>query len=243
MTGFCHPRSRVSAPRSSSAARAMGWCAAPGKHSNIWTRGGYREHTASGGSEMSGPQFMPFYIGDYLRDTQHLSTEEHGIYLLLLMACWTRGALPDDRRQLSAITKIRFRKWPVCRRILDSFFVRMGDGLWHQKRIDKERQKIENISDARSKAGSKGAANRWQSDSTRARTITTSTARAIKEEEDLTPQSPPSRGGGRRGRFSSAENSPRAVQARAFFEVANELARERDSGTDHETLEPFRNRR
>jgi len=178
---------------------------------------------------MSGPHFMPFYIGDYLRDTQHLTTEEHGIYLLLLMACWTRGALPDDRRQLSSIAKLRSRKWPVCRHILHAFFVRTADGFWHQKRVDKERQKAEIIREARSKAGSKSAAKRQQKVNSRARTTATATA---KEEDKLlpsrepngsllTPQSPPSRGGRARAREGSGrKKSARMVQAEGFLHAA-----------------------
>lgn len=44
-------------------------------------------------------KFMPLYVGDYQQDTQHLDCTEHGIYVLLLMACWSlRGPLPKDER-------------------------------------------------------------------------------------------------------------------------------------------------
>jgi uncharacterized protein YdaU (DUF1376 family) len=43
---------------------------------------------------MSSLPYMPFFVGDHLRDTRHLTTEEQGAYLLLIFEYWTKGGLP-----------------------------------------------------------------------------------------------------------------------------------------------------
>lgn len=82
--------------------------------------------------------FMTFYPGDYLGDTGHLSTEEHGGYLLLLLHAWTQnGVLPLDDELLRRITKMTPRAWAKSRAIIMKFFHLQDDG-YHQKRMDKE---------------------------------------------------------------------------------------------------------
>ena len=96
--------------------------------------------------------WMPLYIGDYLGDTGHLTTTQHGAYLLLMMHYWRKGELPDDDKQLSKITKLPLKVWTEYRETLQDFFY---DG-WRHKRIDAELYKTENISQKRSAAGYKG---------------------------------------------------------------------------------------
>ena len=52
--------------------------------------------------------YLPLFTGDYIRDTQHLSCSEHGIFLKLLMHCWDqKGAAPLDERKLCGIVNAR----------------------------------------------------------------------------------------------------------------------------------------
>jgi uncharacterized protein YdaU (DUF1376 family) len=95
---------------------------------------------------------MPLYVGDYLGDTGHLTTPQHGAYLLLMMHYWRKGELPDDDRQLSKITKLPLKTWCDYRPVLQGFF---HDG-WRHKRIDAELGRMMRISEKRAIAGQKG---------------------------------------------------------------------------------------
>lgn len=107
--------------------------------------------------------WMPLYVADYLKDTRHLSTEEHGAYLLLLMTAWTSdGALPADDDRLRRLTGMDAKAWKASRSVLLEFFTRDGD-TWRHKRVDSEIIKARDISAERSEAGKRGAAARWGS--------------------------------------------------------------------------------
>ena len=93
---------------------------------------------------MSRVPFLKWYPSDYLGDTMHLTTLEHGAYTLLLWHYWLSGPLPDDDRVLARIAKVSptifSRKFSSTIR---TFFVKESDGKLHQKRMDKDREKLE----------------------------------------------------------------------------------------------------
>ena len=102
-------------------------------------------------------QYMALYVGDYQRDTKHLSCCEHGIYLQLLMHCWsTKSPLPVEDRKLKSICNARSQEEvDALQQVLTEFFVQKEDG-WHNPRLSKEINKAEAISNSRSEAGKKG---------------------------------------------------------------------------------------
>jgi uncharacterized protein YdaU (DUF1376 family) len=93
---------------------------------------------------------MKLWIGDYLADTAMLSTEQHGAYLLLLMALWTNGGwLPNDPKKLAWICRMSRRRWErEVAPALDQFFIKIemeaGD-IIQNRRLTKGLQKSREI--------------------------------------------------------------------------------------------------
>jgi uncharacterized protein YdaU (DUF1376 family) len=98
--------------------------------------------------------WMPVYIGDYLADTADLNAEHSGCYLHWLMHYWRKGPLPDDIRALVLIGKLDSENTTaIVRALLEKYFYKGSDGLWHQKRADKEKAKSEFYRDRASLGG------------------------------------------------------------------------------------------
>ncbi len=87
---------------------------------------------------MAAIPFMPLYVADYLADAAHLSTLEHGAYLLLIMTYWQRGeALPDDDKKLARITRLEPRTWAKIKPAISDFF-EVSDGKYIHSRVERE---------------------------------------------------------------------------------------------------------
>jgi uncharacterized protein YdaU (DUF1376 family) len=85
---------------------------------------------------------FPIGIADYLADTQHLSTIQHGAYLLLMMTMRRHGAwLPNDETKLARICKMSVAKWRQIAPDIMALLIEK-DGKITQKRVlaDVEKQ-------------------------------------------------------------------------------------------------------
>lgn len=103
---------------------------------------------------------LPVFTDAYLADTRHLSTEEHGAYLLLLMEAWRRPEcnLPDDDKLLSRLCGLPLSRWQEIKGTILAFWVRDGRRkTWTQKRLLKERSYVAQKSALRRDS----AAKRW----------------------------------------------------------------------------------
>jgi uncharacterized protein YdaU (DUF1376 family) len=99
--------------------------------------------------------YMPLYVGDYLGDTAHLTTLQHGAYMLLLMTYWQRGQpLPADDRKLARIARLSDGEWAEIRPDILELFVPSDDGdtLIH-KRVEGELATLRERSDQARAAG------------------------------------------------------------------------------------------
>jgi uncharacterized protein YdaU (DUF1376 family) len=101
--------------------------------------------------------WMPLHIGDYLRETRHLTAEQHGGYLLLLMEYWTKGCLPDDDALLARIASMTPKQWRRSRPTIQSLF---SDG-WKHHRLDPEIARVADVAATNAERARKAAKTRW----------------------------------------------------------------------------------
>ena len=87
---------------------------------------------------------MPLFTDAYLGDTHHLTLEESGAYLKLLMIAWrTPGCcLPDDDKRLATMLGVTIKRWRErLRPVIEPFWI-VEDGKWTQKKQQKVRKKV-----------------------------------------------------------------------------------------------------
>lgn len=104
---------------------------------------------------MAALPYMQFYVADYLADTAHLTTEEHGAYLLLIFNYWQRGkSLRVDR--LATVARLSNERWASVKDSLEEFFYE-ENGEWKHKRIEADLQVVNDQIQQRVNAGKASA--------------------------------------------------------------------------------------
>jgi uncharacterized protein YdaU (DUF1376 family) len=92
---------------------------------------------------MSSFPSLPLFTDAFLADTGHLSAQETGAYVLLLMMAWRLPdcRLPDDDAKLCRWARLDRRTWLRLKPVVMEFWV-LQDGFWTQKRLSKERDVV-----------------------------------------------------------------------------------------------------
>ncbi|NVC30981.1 DUF1376 domain-containing protein [Serratia marcescens] len=109
---------------------------------------------------MAALPYMQFYVADYLADTMHLSTEEHGAYLLLIFNYWQTGK-PLPKNRLAGIARLSNDRWTDVERSLNEFFIDDGN-TWIHQRIERDLLTVKGAQSQRSEAGKISAQKRAQ---------------------------------------------------------------------------------
>lgn len=108
--------------------------------------------------------FYSHHLGDYARNTRHLTMLEHGAYRLLIDLYYSREVpLPADEKSLSRLVCARTdEEKEAVATVLSEFFELTDDG-WRHARCDEE---IERCKDKQSKAKASASA-RWDANAMR----------------------------------------------------------------------------
>lgn len=163
---------------------------------------------------------LPLFTDAYLADTRHLTTVQHGAYLLLLMEAWRRPStnLPDDDMLLSKLAGLSTTDWADAKPVLMAFWALDNrTKTWSQKRLTDEKSYVTK----HSKKQRSNAKARWDKDKSASHGNATTDAKCMPNEcqnDAPTPTPTP---------------TPTSVVARDAFEEADAALRKIEGIENH----------
>lgn len=100
---------------------------------------------------------LPVITAALIADTVHMTAEQFGAYVRILLAMWAHGAeLKDNDSELARIAGVTVKRWHIIRDVVLEP-VNCTDGMLHQKRLSATWNEVQKLRVKRT-----GAANeRW----------------------------------------------------------------------------------
>lgn len=89
------------------------------------------------------PDCLPINIDEIEREVAHLGPEFVGAFMLLQIAYWWSGPLPDDASMLAGICRVTLFHWQQCLApAIMPLFSKQSDDLLHLESLDRLRRKV-----------------------------------------------------------------------------------------------------
>ncbi|ARO57215.1 YdaU family protein [Methylorubrum extorquens] len=106
---------------------------------------------------MSAYPSLPLFTDAFIADTGHLSAQETGAYLMLMMVAWRSPEcrLPDTDDKLARWARVDRRTWLRIKPAVMEFWT-LADGFWSQKRLSKEREFVSKRAEVNRRNGEQG---------------------------------------------------------------------------------------
>ncbi|MDR7037378.1 uncharacterized protein YdaU (DUF1376 family) [Methylobacterium sp. BE186] len=106
---------------------------------------------------MSAFPHLPLFTDAFIADTGHLSAQETGAYLMLMMVAWRSPEcrLADNDDKLARWARLDRRTWLRIKPVVMEFWTLEG-GFWTQKRLSKERAHVSKLAEVRRENGKRG---------------------------------------------------------------------------------------
>ncbi len=94
---------------------------------------------------------MPMHWDAYLADTMHLTTVEHGAYLLLIAAMWRAGgSIQGDDRYLARTVGLTLDRWRRIKPTIMAFLTPIAEGRVTQRKLLEVKSHVSRHSKAQS---------------------------------------------------------------------------------------------